>query len=114
MIGRNPGKSHVYEIHSTFDYSLEEGPSWKYGTLQYFFEIFLSLERDPDSLAEIESMLHRLGKEQKDSAMNSLHKKKTRKYMCMNIQIGDYEVDSIILYLGSYVNILTRHTWNRH
>ena len=43
--------------------------------------------------------------------MKFLHKKKTGKEMRMNIQIGDYEVDSIILYLGSYVNILTRKTW---
>ena len=36
---------------------------------------------------------------------------KTGKEMCMNIQIGDYEVDSVILYLGSYVNIMRRDTW---
>ena len=29
----------------------------------------------------------------------------------MNIQIGDYEVDSVILDLGSNVNILTKQTW---
>ena len=29
----------------------------------------------------------------------------------MNVQIGDYEVDSIILDLGSDVNILTKYTW---
>ena len=29
----------------------------------------------------------------------------------MNIQIGDYEVDSVILALGSDVNILTKQTW---
>ena len=31
--------------------------------------------------------------------------------MRMNIQIEDYEVDSIILDLGSDVNILTKQTW---
>ena len=44
--------------------------------------------------------------------MNYLHKKNIRKEMRMNIQIGDYEVDSFILYLGSDVNILTRQSWN--
>ena len=29
----------------------------------------------------------------------------------MNSHIGDYGMDYIILYLGSYVNILTRQTW---
>ena len=31
----------------------------------------------------------------------------------MNIQIGDYEVDSVILDLGSDVNILTKKTWKK-
>ena len=29
----------------------------------------------------------------------------------MNIQIGDYEVESVILDLGSDVNIMTKQTW---
>ena len=47
----------------------------------------------------------------KDSAVNSLQNRKTGKEMRMNIQIGDYEVDSSILDLGSDVNILTKKTW---
>ena len=31
--------------------------------------------------------------------------------MSMNIHIGDYEVDLVILDLGSDVNILTKQTW---
>ena len=45
--------------------------------------------------------------------MNSLHKKKMDKEMHMNIKIGDYEVDSIILDLGSDFNILTKKTWKK-
>ena len=33
--------------------------------------------------------------------------------MHMNIQIGDYEVDLVILDLGSNVNILTKQTWQK-
>ena len=29
----------------------------------------------------------------------------------MNVQIGDYEINSVILDLGSDVNILTKQTW---
>ena len=43
--------------------------------------------------------------------MNSLQKKKIKKDMRMNVQIRDYEVDSVILDLGSDVNILTKKTW---
>ena len=64
---------------TTFDSTLEVGPSRHHGTLHNFFESYLSLERDPDTLTEIENILHRPDKERKDSAVNSLHKKKTRK-----------------------------------
>ena len=65
---------------------------------------------DPYSLAEIENFLHHPSKERKDSMVNSLHKKNTGKEMRMNIQIGDYELDSVIMDLGSDVNILTKKT----
>ena len=56
-------------------------------------------------------MLYFLEKELKDSVVKSLQKKKKGKNMPMNIQIGDYEVDSVILDLGLDVNILTKQTW---
>ena len=45
--------------------------------------------------------------------MDSLHKNKTGREMRMNIHIGDYFVDSVILDLGSDVNILTKRTLER-
>ena len=36
---------------------------------------------------------------------------KTRRKLRMSAQIGDYDMDYIILDLGSDVNILTHHTW---
>ena len=47
----------------------------------------------------------------KDFAMNSLQKRKIVKEMRTNVEIGDYEVESVILDLGSDVNILTKQTW---
>ena len=43
--------------------------------------------------------------------MNSLHKKKIGREMRMNVHIGSYDVDSVILDLGLDVNILTKKTW---
>ena len=94
----------------TFDSTLKARPLRQHGTLQHFFEIFLLLARDLDPLAEIENLLRHLGK---DSAVNSLHNKKTRKEMRMNIHIGDYEFDLMILDLGLDVNILTKQTWEK-
>ena len=66
------------------------------------------LVRDHDSLVDIENLLHQLAKGKKESVVNSLHKKNTGKKMHMNIMISGYEVDSVILDLGSDINILTR------
>ena len=95
-------------MHSAVDYLLEAGWLWQYGTLQNFFESFLSLARDPNALVEIEKLLHYLDRELQDSMVNYLQKKNIVKQIRMNIHIGDYEVDSVILDLGSDVNILIK------
>ena len=66
--------------------------------------------RESDTLVTIETLLHLLNKTVKDSAVNSLQKRKTDKEMRMNVQIGDYEANLVILDLGSDVNILMKQT----
>ena len=44
--------------------------------------------------------------------MNSLHKNETQREMRMNVQIGDYDLDSVILDLGSNVKILKKKAWD--
>ena len=41
------------------------------------------------------------------------HKKRTGREMPLKAQIGDYEMDQVILDLGSYANILPKKTWKR-
>ena len=100
--------SPVIEMPSAFDPFVEARPSREHGTLKLFFESCLSLARDREALIEIENLLYHQNKMLKDSAVNSLKKRKTSKEMRMNVQIGDHEVDSIILDLGSNVNIMTK------
>ena len=68
-----------------FDPFVEAGPSWQHGTLWKFFESCLSLAREPDALVDLETLLHHLDKTMKDSAVNSLQKRKTGKEMRMTI-----------------------------
>ena len=75
VIGRNPGKTPIFGMPSTFDSLLEAGPSQQYGALQHFFKICLSREKDPNVLVEIEKLLHRPDRELQDSAVNSLQNK---------------------------------------
>ena len=105
------GKLPIIDMPFAFDPSKEAGPSRQHGTLRYFFDSFLSLARDPDALVELETLLHHSDKAVKDSAVNSLQKRKIGKEMRMNIQIGDYEVELIIIDIVLDVNILTKQTW---
>ena len=109
-IERNLGKLPIVDMPFSFDPSVEAGPLRQHGTLQKLFESFLSLARDSDALVELETLLHHQNKTGKDYTVNSLQKRKTGKEMRMNIQIRDYEVDSVILDLGSDVKILTKKT----
>ena len=77
MIGRNPSKMPVLDMPFTFDTSIEAGPSQQHGTLHKFFEICLSVARESDALVYLETLLHLLNKTVKDSAVNSLQKRKT-------------------------------------
>ena len=109
-IERNPGKLPIVDMPFAFDPFVETIPSRQHGTLRKFFKSCLSLARDSDALVDLETLLHHPDKTVKDSAMNSLKTWKTDKEMRMNVHIGDYEVDLVILDLGSDVNILTKQT----
>ena len=84
-IKRNPSKLPIIDMPSTFDPSMEVGPSSQHGTLHNFFESCLLLERDSNALVNLKTLLHHTNKTLKDSSVNSLQKRKTGKEMRMNI-----------------------------
>ena len=73
----------------------------------------LSLVKDEDALVELSSIIEEPEKDlQQEKNVNHIHKiRKTGQELHMNAQIGDYDMDFIILDLGSYINILTKQTW---
>jgi hypothetical protein len=40
-----------------------------------------------------------------------LHKKRTNREFRLSAQIGEYDMENVILYLGLDVNVLPRQTW---
>jgi hypothetical protein len=38
-------------------------------------------------------------------------KRRTNKELHLNVHIGDYDIDYVVLDLGSEVNVMTKHTW---
>ena len=46
-----------------------------------------------------------------DPIQERVVKRRTRGEMWLSAEIGDYNIDFITLYIGSYVNILIKQTW---
>ena len=74
---------------------------------------FLALIQYKDAIAELQKLIEETPEEsQPGIKVNHVKKKfKTRRKLRMTAQIEDYDMDYIILDLGSDVNILTRQTW---
>ena len=74
-----------------------------------FLSSCLALIKDKEAIAELQSLIETLPKGNPlPKKVNSIKTKlKTRCELKMTVQIGDYDMDYIILNLGSDVNILT-------
>ena len=85
----------------------------KVSKLKSFLLSFLALIQDKDAVIELQALIGETPEEsQPERRVNQVKKKfKTRRELRMTAQIGDYDMDYIILDLGSNVNILMRWTW---
>ena len=73
----------------------------------------LALFKDKEAIAELEALIETLLEgDPLPKKVNSIKTKlKTGRELKMTVKIGDYDMDYIILDLGSDVNILTCQTW---
>lgn len=67
---------------------------------------------------ELQNLLEQLDKKKvepvADRTINQLqHRKRTGRKLRLSAQIGNYDMDYIILDLGSDVNVLTKQTWEQ-
>ena len=85
----------------------------KVSKLKPFLSSCLVLIQDKDALSELEALIETLPK--KDPLAKKVNSVKTKfkmgREIMMFVQIGNYEMDYIILDLGSDVKILTQETW---
>ena len=88
-------------------------PARKVSKLQQLFKIFLVLIHDKDAIAEWLALIEEKTEELRPEwRVNHVWKRlKTGRELRMTAQIGYYDMDYIILDMGSDVNILTRKTW---
>ena len=93
--------------------------------MRSFLQSCLKLLKDDKALLEIHALIYKYeqstpiiaAQPTNDSvtANKAVHQIKkyirTDKEMRLNVHIGDYEMDEVLLDLGSKVNVLTKQTW---
>ena len=83
------------------------------GLVKSFLQSRMTLLRDERALCEVQSLIDNCKQPASQAATNRAvhHIKKyirTRKEMWLNAQIGDYDMDEVILDLGFEVNVLMK------
>ena len=100
-------------FHKIFEQRSTKKTANKVSKLKPFLSSCLVLIKDKEALAELEGLIETLP--EGDPLPKKVNSIKTKlKIGCklrMTVQIGDYDMDYIILDLGSNVNILTCQTW---
>ena len=96
-----------------FEQLIRRLPTKRVSKLKDFFKSCLALIHDKDVVTEFTSLIEYnttdMHPERRVNQVRS--KRKIGRELRMTAQIGDYDMDYIILELGSDVNILTRQTW---
>ena len=103
----------VKEMLKQFQRIFQKNVPQKVSKLKSLLSSCLTLIQDKDAIAELQEMIEEMPIEPRpEKNINQVRKKvKTGHELRMIVKIGDYDMDYIILYLGSNVNILMRQTW---
>jgi hypothetical protein len=103
----------VYDIPPLFDQTRKEKPSEKVSNLRNIFGSCVKLLNDKNSLQVLQSLLEKCnyGEEGVKIVNQFCKKRRTRREFRLNENIGDFNMEDIILYLGSKVNVLPKKTW---
>ena len=96
-----------------FQHLLQKKYSTEVSKLRHLLSICLMLVQDKDVIAELQAIIDEIPVVSHiEKKVNQVRQKcKTGHELRINVQIGDYDMEYIILDLGSNVNILTRYIW---
>ena len=88
------------------------------GSIQAFLHSCLKLLRNDKAVGELQRMIDQCQQPSlSDSAHHAVHNitrhARTGREMKFTAQIGDFEMDEVVLDLGSEVNVLTKQTWEQ-
>jgi hypothetical protein len=103
-------------MSSVYDHTIPDRPIEKVNTLTDFLKSCLELMQDETTLNTLRRMIDQCTQDKEVPTMQKavnqvLHKKRTNKEFILSAQIGEYDMDNVILDLGSDINVLPRQTW---
>jgi hypothetical protein len=99
-----------------FDHFASPGEGKEVRILMEFLCTCINLIKDEKSIQEIQNLIrqYEIGRENPllNKAVHQLCKKRRKNTeLHLNAQIGDYDIDYLVLDLGPQVNVMTKQTW---
>jgi hypothetical protein len=105
-----------YGMPHAFDQSASSREVKEVSKIMDFLHTCIRLIQDESIVQELQNLIRQYEKGKIDPLLNmEVHqidkKRRTNKELHLNTQIGEYEIDYVILDLGSEVNVMTKQTW---
>jgi hypothetical protein len=105
-----------YGMPLAFDQSASPKEGKEVSKLMEFLYTCIKLIQDESIVQELQTLIRQYELGKIDPLLNrEVHqigkKRRTNKELHLNAQIGEYEIDYVVLDLGSEVNVMTKQTW---
>jgi hypothetical protein len=105
-----------YEMPLDFDHSTSPKEGKEVRKLMEFLYTCIKLVQDESVVQELQNLIRQYELGKIDPLMNrALHqigkKRRKNKELHLNAQIGEYDIDYVVLDLVSEVNVMTKQTW---
>jgi hypothetical protein len=99
-----------------FDQSASPREGKEVSKLMEFLYTCIKLIQDESVVQELQNLIRQYELGKIDPLLNrEVHqiakKRRTNKELHLNAQIGEYDIDYVVLDLGSEVNVMTKQTW---
>jgi predicted metal-dependent enzyme (double-stranded beta helix superfamily) len=100
----------------SFDWSASLREGKEVSKLMEFLYTCVKLIQDESAIQEIQNLIRHYELGKTDPLLNrAVHKiakkRRTNKELHLNSQIGEYDIDYVVLDLGSKFNVMTKKTW---
>jgi hypothetical protein len=105
-----------YGMLLEFDQSASPKEEKEVSKLMEFLYTCIKLIQDESTVQELQNLIRQYEQGKIDPLLNRVvhqigKKRRKNKELHLNAQIGEYEIDYVVLNLGSEVNVMMKQTW---